>query len=170
MSLLYSVLFLYCFCVVSFSLFFLFFSFLFLHWPIVMPLTPPVWCRFGSVCLWTDSPLSNGANVLLCDQNTVSWNWASDSKRRKQTGSKSDPSVDERMYFSLWWWRCTEGMKKGKKEAGRKERRKDWRGRMSWGWSQEIGGWHPCWSLPPTCPLCPMLRVWCCKYLTEMNE
>lgn len=51
-----------------------------LHWPIVMPLTPPVWCRFGSVCLWTDSPLSNDANVLLCGQSTVSWKWASNSE------------------------------------------------------------------------------------------
>lgn len=49
----------------------------FLHWPTVISLTPPVWCRFGSVFLWTDSPLWHGANVLLCGQITVSWNWAS---------------------------------------------------------------------------------------------
>lgn len=35
------------------------------------PLTPPVWCRFGSVCEWTGSPLSEAAWALLCDQSTV---------------------------------------------------------------------------------------------------
>lgn len=54
-----SVLFLCCFCVYLFIYFCSFFFpfFFFLNWPIVMPLMPPVWCRFGSMCLWTDSLL-----------------------------------------------------------------------------------------------------------------
>lgn len=105
------------------------FIFPFLHWPIVMPLTPPVWCRFGSVCLWTDSPLSNGANVLLCGQSTVSWKWASNSNFRNKAPARQNQAWMCGYTFSL-----VVGMQ------GRKEGRKDWRGRMSWGWSQEVGG------------------------------
>lgn len=103
-SLLLSVLFLCCICVISFTLF--------LHWPIVMPLTPPVWCRFGSVCLWTDSPLSNGANVLLCGQSTVSWKWASNCNFQNKLASSQNQA-----------WTCGCTFLSGGGDA-RKERRK----------------------------------------------
>lgn len=134
------------------------FIFPFLHWPIVMPLTPPVWCRFGSVCLWTDSPLSNGANVLLCGQSTVSWKWASLIAAIKTDGQEAKTEngrVD--VLFSL-----VVGMQ------GRKEARKDWRGRMSWGWSQRFAGSilaEDC-PLPAHCVPCFM----CGAVSTEMNK
>lgn len=109
-SLLLSLLFLCCFCVVTFCLF--------LHWPIVMPLTPPVWCRFGSVCLWTDSPLSNGANVLLCGQSTVSWKWASNSNFQNKPTASSNLAWTCGCTCSLWWWGCKKGKKEEKTEEG----------------------------------------------------
>lgn len=88
----------------------------FLHWPIVMPLTPPVWCRFGSVCLWTDSPLSNGANILLCGQSTVSWNWATSSNSQNKPAASQNQARMCGCTFLPWWWGCKDGKKKEKTE------------------------------------------------------
>lgn len=88
------------------------FIFPFLHWPIVTPLTPPVWCRFGSVCLWTDSLLSNGANILLCGQSTVSWKRASNSNFENKSAASQNQA-----------WTCGCTFLSGGGDA-RKERRK----------------------------------------------
>lgn len=94
------------------------FIFPFLHWPIVMPLTPPVWCRFGTVYLWTDSPLSNGANVLLCGLSTVSWKWASSSNFQNKPAASQNQA---------WMCGCTflsgggDARKEGRKEEKTEE-------------------------------------------------
>lgn len=142
-SLLLSVLFLCCICVVSFSLF--------LHWPIVMPLTPPVWCRFGSVCLWTDSPLSNGANVLLCGQSTVSWKWASSSNSQNKLAASQNQA---------WMCGCTflSGGGDARKERRKKRLKRENELRL------ESGGWRVA-SLLKTAPYLPTVSHASCVVL-----
>ena len=120
---------------------------IFLNWPIVIPLTPPVWCRFGSVCLWTDSPLWNGANVPLWDQSTVSWKWASISNFQNKLAASQNQAWTMGVLFFL-----VVGMQ------GRTEEGKDWGGRMSWGWNQRYAGSilaEDC-PLPAHCVPCSM--------------
>lgn len=134
-----------CSCVVS-----ALFHFPFMHWPIVMPLTPPVWCRFGSLCLWTDSPLSNGANVLLCSQSTVRWKWASNSNfTNKPAASKTKRG-------------CVDVLSVVVEMEARKEGRKEWRRKDELRLDSEV--WRVA-SLLKTAPYLPTVSHASCVVL-----
>lgn len=123
----------------------------FLHWPVVMPLTPPVWCRFGSLCLWTDSPLSNGANILLCGQSTVSWNWAS------SCNSQNKPAASQnqiRMYGCTFLSGGGDALKERRKKRLKRENEL----------RLESGGWRVA-SLLKTAPYLPTVSHASCVVL-----
>lgn len=120
-SLLLSVLFLCCFCVVSFSLFALAHSDAFNAsrvmqvWLSVSVDRQPTLKRCKCPALWSE----HGKLEMSLLVPTFKTNW-------QQVKTKHG-CVDA--LFSL-----VVGMQ------GRKQGSKDWRGRMSWGWSQEVGG------------------------------
>lgn len=69
------------------------------------------------MCLWTDNPFSNGANILLCGQSTVSCKRASSSNFVKRTASHNQAWMCGRTFLAG----CGDARKQRRKKRLKRE-------------------------------------------------